>query len=59
MQHRLAGGAGRAEVAVGKVNQIVPELHRQRAIEPELVANLIIGRLAGMIADDLQHPIDR
>jgi hypothetical protein len=43
---------------MGEVLQVVPELHGQRLIQTELVANLIVSRLAGMIADDLQHAID-
>jgi len=39
----LPGGAGGAEIAVHKINQIMPELHRQRLIQPKLVANLIVG----------------
>lgn len=36
----------------------MPELHRQRLVETQLMANLVIGRLAGMVADDLQYAVD-
>ena len=59
LQHWLSGGAGGAQITVGKVLQVVPELHGQGTIQPKLVANLIVRRLAGVIPDDLQHAIDR
>ncbi|MOA27356.1 hypothetical protein D3C78_1482280 [compost metagenome] len=52
-QHWLAGGAGGAEIAMGQSLQIVPELHRQRAIQAKLLFYLLIGGSAGVIADDL------
>jgi hypothetical protein len=36
----------------------MPELHGQRLIQTELVAYLIVSRLAGVIANDLQDAID-
>ena len=58
VEHRLAGSAGDAKIAMGQVDQVVPELHRQRLVETQLMANLVIGRLAGMVADDLQYAVD-
>ncbi len=55
MKHRLAGGAGDAKIAMGQVDQVVPELDRQRLVETQLMANLVVSRLTGMVADDLQH----
>ena len=44
---------------MGEIHQIAPELQRQRLVEAELVTYLIIGGLTGVVADDLQHPINR
>ena len=59
-EHRLAIGEGEAEVALGQVPQIEPELMRDRLVQPELLAHLLdVSGRRREIADQRLHRIAR
>ena len=59
VQHWVSGHDRGAEFAVHHFDQIVPVLLQQRLIQPELEPHPFVGFVAGFVADNGQHRIDR
>lgn len=59
LDHGMRGQQRGAEIAVDHVAQIIEELDQQRLVEPELMIDLVIGRLGCTLADDGENGVER